>query len=321
MESSLGPAPSADGVDSQSRTHHLQWLFSAPIQTAELFAEVHPGQASFVWHVVTSTEDAIVRTSRLQSSEENSFWQGCRELFGVIPTEVEQMQSINRFLSMLSLIPIPEVLKVAYSENTPYLLVQRMDGQSLSSFQKLSLSTTYEFGRSQALLHQRGKRDVFGAVIDTSRQHSVSQFGQRLADTMEAIALQHFSMHRDIRSRLSDMQKRARELTISEACPIMMDMDPTQYLCQQDDSNHFRISALVDTEVYVLGPSELELVALEYLLDREHAVAFRQGYTSVREFPPLDEVRSLYRYFCLLIEIQGAMDFETWMNWPVQFSD
>ncbi|HZR43443.1 MAG TPA: hypothetical protein VFB12_25235 [Ktedonobacteraceae bacterium] len=94
----------------------------------------------------------------------------------------------------------------------------------------------------------------------------------------------------------------------------MIDMDPTQFL-----TDGGRLTALVDTEAYAVGPCELDFIALEYVLDQRGAAALTKGYNTIRPLPDLSRVRSVYRYFCRLIGIQKKTDLETWMAQPVLF--
>ncbi len=94
----------------------------------------------------------------------------------------------------------------------------------------------------------------------------------------------------------------------------MVDMDPTQFLTDGE-----RLSALVDTEAYAIGPRELDFIALEYVFAPREASALARGYNTILPVPDLSVVRSVYRYLYRLIGIQKRMPLETWMSWPVLF--
>jgi hypothetical protein len=93
---------------------------------------------------------------------------------------------------------------------------------------------------------------------------------------------------------------------------IMLDMEPRQFL-----SNGGLVNAIVDTEAYVLGPRELDLIAIECSLDESGAKSFKKGYTDVLSVPELSQIRELYRYLFCLIEIMGpSYDYNSWVSMP-----
>jgi hypothetical protein len=95
----------------------------------------------------------------------------------------------------------------------------------------------------------------------------------------------------------------------SYACPIMMDWDPTQFVVQ-----YRQLTGLVDTELYVVGPPQLELCALEYVLEQSEAQYFGDGYRQIGPLPDLTPYRFAFRVFLRLISFQGAVDWEQWMG-------
>jgi hypothetical protein len=94
----------------------------------------------------------------------------------------------------------------------------------------------------------------------------------------------------------------------------MIDTDPTQYLADGQ-----RLTALVDTEAYVVVPREMDFIALEYLLDPPGAAAVARGYNSIQPLPDLSAVRPVYRYLYRLLEAQGGAELEIWMAHPALF--
>ncbi|QJD82917.1 hypothetical protein [Cohnella herbarum] len=95
---------------------------------------------------------------------------------------------------------------------------------------------------------------------------------------------------------------------------VMVDMDSRQLLF--DDK---RVTAIVDTEAYVIGPRELDLVTIECNLTSNGARAFKRGYESIGEFPDLTQCREPYRYFFSLLEVKGPIDYKEWTNTPKYF--
>ena len=95
----------------------------------------------------------------------------------------------------------------------------------------------------------------------------------------------------------------------TESAFVMIDLDPRQLLVQD---GHF--TSIVDTDAYVVGPRELDFVNMEYLLDERSVIPFIRGYSSILPLPDLSKSREPLRYFLRLLEVQGEVNIETWMN-------
>jgi hypothetical protein len=95
---------------------------------------------------------------------------------------------------------------------------------------------------------------------------------------------------------------------------VMLDVDATQFL---GDGGH--ITALVDTDAYVVAPRELDFVGYEYELDAPGAAAFARGYRAILPLPDLTSARPVYRYLFRLLGVQGTVPLEEWLAWPAWF--
>ncbi|QSO46844.1 phosphotransferase [Alicyclobacillus mengziensis] len=291
----------------------LQSLFPHPIQRIHHFADVHPGQASDVWLVTTANEQAIVRTTRMSSQPTSDFWFGCRHLFGIDPTDVFAMEVVNQSLRPVSLISIPRVVRKATVHGVPFVVVEVISGEPVQSFLHLPAEAIYELGKGIASIHQL-QRTTCGNFRGTLA-YPVNQFHEHVAQLIPQLVTR---FHSNDAAILSEMPWFVTEFERNGASPfavpVLLDMDPTQFL-----TNGSRITGLIDTEVYAFGPPELDLVALEYLLDEPRAQAFQTGYRQLRDFPDLTRVRPLYRYLHLLLSVQGEVPLGQWMNHPILF--
>jgi hypothetical protein len=133
--------------------------------------------------------------------------------------------------------------------------------------------------------------------------------------TMARLVDQYFTDRADLVRALDGMLARAASIRPGAFSPVMIDIDSTQYLCQPSGE----MSALVDTDAYVFGPRELDFINLEYLLTAEQARVFAGGYAEVRPLPDLSALRPVYRYLCLLLEVQGSPPLDEWMAQPELF--
>jgi aminoglycoside phosphotransferase (APT) family kinase protein len=292
---------------------NLQRLFLQPILSSCHFPDVHPGQASDVWLVETSEERAIVRTTRMSKQPADEFWWGCQHLFGIDPTDVFALKTINTTLSRASLIPVPRVMRTAELGGVPFVVLEVLPGEPVHRFTTLPLAAIHQLGRSIATIHQDVQTHC--GNFRKTMSYPATSFHTRLADILPALAQQFHGHVPEIMAAVPHFVSQARTIVSpAQAVPILLDMDPTQFL-----SDGTTLTGLVDTELYAYGPAALELIVLEYLLDEQQANVFQEGYTDIQEFPNLATVRPLYRYLNRLLSVQGAVPFADWMNFPVRF--
>lgn len=291
----------------------LQQIFSDKIVASTLFPDVHVGQASYVWLVETTTKRQIVRTTRLSGTPPNEFWWGCKELFGVVPENVHCMAQINQTLRTVSTLPVPEVLSTPTIDAIPFVVVEELPGKTVHSFSHLAVPSLEQLGRDIASIHL-AQKPCFGNFSGTMVQ-PISKFPLHAARVCEQLVLHFYQDKPEFESELPHMMSLFVSMDApSAAVPVLLDIDPTQFL-----TDGAKITSLVDTEVYAWGPAEWDLVALEYLLDEPRASAFRQGYQSISKMPILKSVREPFRFLQRVMELQGAVPLEKWMNQPIWF--
>ncbi|MCL6452921.1 MAG: phosphotransferase [Alicyclobacillus sp.] len=292
---------------------NLQPLFPEPILEQHLFPDVHPGQASYVWRVTTARERRIVRTSRLTAAPEDAFWVGCRELFGVQPCNFLDMYDINATLRSRTSLPIPFVVRAASLHGRSLLVVEELPGRGLVAFNDLPVDAAAQLGCGIAEIHG-ATRDAYGDFPGRTA-HPLRRFGAHMASVMEHLLNRFYHDSPEFQRDAPRWMEAAATLP-APACavPILLDMDPTQFLTDGE-----RLTGLVDTELYAYGPAAYDLIALEPLLDRPHAAAFARGYQTVRPMPDLRPVRPVYRFLQRLMELQGPVPLDAWMRAPAWF--
>ncbi len=292
---------------------NLQKLFTAPIVEQNYLDPGYSGHSSDVWHITTAQEEVVVRVVRQQGELDGPFWQGCAFLFGLDPRNIFDLEPINALLASVCPISVPQVLRKGITDNGPYVIVEYMPGFPLDNFSSLSEAALEELGLALARIHTR-RFDYFGHA--TGRVCSpLATFQTRLVETMTMLVEQFYQDNVQIRDALPLFCEDALCLPpLEDGALIMVDMDPTQFLTDGE-----RLSALVDTEAYAIGPRELDFIALEYVFAPREASALARGYNTILPVPDLSVVRSVYRYLYRLIGIQKRMPLETWMSWPVLF--
>lgn len=285
----------------------LSPLFGAQYVNQQLLPTTHPGQASWVWRVKTHDGSYIVRTSRYAEPPDEDFWQGAWRLFHRNPATLDGMVFAEQALRPHSLIRLPKILRKELYHKRPYLIVEDLPGIPLQSFNQLSEDGLWEFGAALAKIH--GGRHKAPAIKPAIPFHITA------APVMQDLVHRFYHQDRTCQHLWQTLGPRLTALPPEEFwSPILLDMDPSQFLT---DGN--RLTAVVDTELYVMAPPHLELIGLEYLLGDHDATHFRAGYESIRTLPDLAPWRSTYRFLLRLLSFQGSVDWELWMSHPTRF--
>lgn len=302
--------PSLESLD-------LSPIVGFPIISQRLIPPHHPGQSNYIWEINTKNERLVVKSPRYLTPPDEDFSQGVLRLFEATGKYFNRADAIHRDLHEHGAIPVPHIKAVKQYRGRPFLVVQWMPGTSLSSFNLLSDDQLQRLGTHIARLHQH-RHSHFGpfrSIHQTRAGQPLDQFWVRLWSTMDFLLNRYYSSDPHAHHWVAQVQTSvvvAPELLTT--APIMLDMDPSQFLVHSDT-----ITALVDTEFYVWGPPELELVGLELLLNRPKAQVFRQGYEAVAPLPPLESYRNIFRLSLRLLSFQGAADWNTWMTLPAHW--
>ncbi|QJD82933.1 phosphotransferase [Cohnella herbarum] len=284
----------------------LQQLFHEPIEQIKYLDPGYSGHASDVWLVKTASEEYVVRSSRWTEAPSREFWWGIYDLFGIDPRRMCYFEANAAMLSSIADIPVPRVHTHTVIEATEYLVVEKMNGKALQSF----------VGQSDALLHQLGvwlarvhlKRcDYFGNLACTQIERQES-FHARLSQTIRQLVERDYWNDSKIKALLDAMILELGDLPMPDHfCPVFIDLDPSQFLIQDG-----MLLAVVDVEAYAVGPREFDFVGLEYVLDEISATSFLNGYSTILDPPDISNYRKAYRYFYLLLGVQGSVDLDRW---------
>lgn len=288
-------------------------IIQEPVERVTRFPDVHSGQASDVWLIQTvSDKQWIVRASRFPGVPDIDFWVGCHHLFGIDPSSTD-LSAVHARLHGLSQISIPRIDRSVHLNGRWFFVVELLPGKVVRRFSQLPHQALRQLGASMASIHSV-ECDTFGR-LDGQSAWSAPDWPNRLIETMELLVQRYYIEDARIQGALASMCESVRRAEpVVRFSPIMLDLDPTQFI-----SDGRSLTGLVDLEVYAYGPAEFELCMLEYLIERDQAAAFYDGYTTVRPFPNLHCVRPLYRYLGLLLAVQGRIPYEQWMNASIIF--
>jgi aminoglycoside phosphotransferase (APT) family kinase protein len=206
------------------------------------------------------------------------------------------------------------VLRKGILDSREWVVVEHMPGWALETFRSQPAAMLEQLGRALAQIHSLRFAD-YGSPFGHVR-YPLDSFFARVVETLRMLAGRFYSGDARIMAALEPICRAALALPPpASAALAMVDLDVGQFL---SDGAH--ITAIVDTEGYVIGPRELDFIGLEYLLDQAGAVAFAHGYQAPLPLPNLAPVRAVYRYLYLLLEVQGQADLDEWMDWPCLFN-
>jgi len=291
----------------------LQRLFKEEIEDIKLQDPGYSGHASNVWIVRTSFGESVVRSSRLELEPDHEFWWGCYFLFGIDPRYMIHFEKNSELLNSIPDIPAPKILSKAVLDGKEYLVVEKMRGKTMKSFTDQPEELLRQFGVWLAKVH-RNRTNFFGNIAKTRTEYT-DRFHMMLAEAIRTMVEREYPDDSKIRKMAGEILEELESLPIPDwFCPILPDMDPSQFLSEDG-----KMTAIVDIEAYVVGPRILDFIGLEYVLDKEASESFLEGYRSLLDVPSLSGYRKVYRYFYLLLGVQGTVDPDEWLAQPELF--
>lgn len=292
----------------------LQPLFPAPILEQMLLDPGYSGHTNDVWLVRTAEEAVVVRIVRMRGEPGYPFWWGCRALFGLDPRRVHDLGPLNVLLCRISPIPAPRVLRQGWIADRQFVVVERIPGTRLDSFVGQPTALLEQFGTALARIHRHGF--AWCGHPSGRLRIALTDFHQHVAAILQQMAPRFYQQQPAFAVALPAMCRDITALAPPEAGALIMpDLDPTQFLALDG-----RLTAVVDTEAYGVGPRELDFVALEYLLDAAGASAFARGYAALLPLPDLRAVRVPYRYLYRVLDVPEEVALDTWLEHPARFA-
>jgi fructosamine-3-kinase len=290
---------------------NLQPLFASPILEQLYVNRDYEDFANDVWIVRTADEHVVVRISRHEGVL-GAFRHGVARLFGVEFT-VRELRLISDAVNETTGFQAPRVLRTGIVDGRAYAITDVLPGRNANSFDTLSPAQARSFGRALARAHQRTFDFCGSPASDLS--YPLAEFHVRAADTIEWVANRYRTGHaRDVEIA-AHAAAALRELPPPPASSLILyDIGASQYLW--DDSG---ATSVVDTEVYVYAPRELELMALESASGPAFCEAFRRGYQTVSLLPDVAPYRDPYRCLLALTETEGLLPLADALAAPVWF--
>lgn len=286
---------------------NLQPLFADPILEQTALDPGYEDHGSDVFRVTTTLETVIVRAFRSPIIE-GAFWGGLQKLFGINPLSMHNLAALNAQLDTLSRIRVPQVLRIAELDGREWAVVEYLPGHTLEDFAGDDLM--YDFGVQVAHIHSHRFPD-YGSP--TGKRWPLDTFHIRAVETMHWLVENFYAHDTAIVNALDSMCDTMFHLpTPSASSYVQPDIGSNQFLTDGQ-----RVTAWVDTEACVIAPRVLDFIGLEFQIPHKRAAqAFARGYGTVLSLPQLSQVRAAYRYLYLLLDVEGDIPLDEWMNYP-----
>jgi hypothetical protein len=276
----------------------------ALIKPASLIAAKFEDSSHQLWYCETVDGPMVLKLCNHQTVQTSTFWQGMNHLFDInFPASLAYIDKTHEFVSEQGELQIPELIA---SEASTFVLARYLDGVDV---ELVSDDIVIRLANHLAKLHQ-SKRSHWGAFHHA--EFSSEQWPIKLQQTLKLLAKSHPSTIPE--PILQQALHQAAQLKLDTFVPIMLDLRWDQMLHQQG-----KLTAIVDMDAFVIGPSELELVLLEYQLNQHQADIFKQSYQAKIEWRDLSQQRYCYRLLLFLMNSLGETDIEKWMNAEIRW--
>jgi len=226
--------------------------------------------------------------------------------------------------------PVPRVLEIGSHGATSYIVTELARGENLHS-RFVSLGGTaqrrisWEFGQYLAELHETFAFDGFGGVVCTSTASGTdfrATGGTDFRAWFRQYALQGVDALPPEFDPLTDELRRAVESAPDElpGGPMLYPWDfrPGNALARDG-----ALSAVLDWGDPLAAPAGLSVAKTDHLLTDWYVAdadplrsAFRRGYESVREYPPVPPIYRLVAVLRSAVDSKGAVTRPRYPEWP-----
>jgi aminoglycoside phosphotransferase (APT) family kinase protein len=279
---------------------------------------IEGGNANDIWQVETDDGCYIIKITRTTPDHQQSFWYGLYTTFGLdLRAALPYRKELVEFINQHSQLQIPKVMHVDTSRqliSKPYIITEYLRGEPVVLEEAADSSTlVYQMGEHLGRLH-KARMETWGCFPQEPHLEP-EQWKRRLPGVLSKLARRWEQNREAIDKQVEEIKPRIDQLPEPARFSLILpDLRPDQFT-QQDG----RLLALVDVESHVVGPRELDWIALEYSLRPEDVPHFIAGYEKHLAAPRLADVRQVYRFLYFLTNILGWTGLTAWMNAPALF--
>ncbi len=254
-----------------------------------------------LWSCETSAGEMVLKVCNHQSVEKSTFWLGMNTLFGMqFPSSLGSIEAIHQLLTEHGSFKVPPYIA---SQSSSYVLTGFLVGQDVTE-SHITGDLVKRLAQHLARLHQHSYTK-WGSIQQPKL--TAEQWPHRLQQALLTLLdEQSIDIPDDI---IKQAMSQLALIKVDGFVPIMADLrwDQLRILDTGD-------MAVVDLDAFVIGPRELELVLLEYLLTAQQAATFKIAYQQHLSWPDLSNQRLSYRLLLFLMNVLGETDLDKWLN-------
>lgn len=258
-----------------------------------------------LWHCQTVDGEMVLKVCNHASVAKSDFWFGANHLFAVdFPNNLENIYLTHDFLILHGALKVPELIaaKAKRFVLTRFLAGVDIDASAVDEQWVIAL------GKHIAKLHQCTYKN-WGSLH--APQFAAEDWPKRLHETLKYLATKNDSQVSQ--PLLREMLAQANIIEETEFVPMMVDLRWDQLRHLQDKGLDDESLALIDLDAFVIGPKNLDLVLLSYVLTPAQLVLFKREYSKTHPWPDAAQT-PCYQLLLFLLRVLGETDLTKWMK-------
>lgn len=279
----------------------LPKLIAEPITMPNKFAD----STHALWHCQTSEGDMMLKVCNDATVAKSSFWLGVNHLFAAdFPNSLGAIHLTHDFLMQNGALKVPDLIaaKAKRFVLTRFLAGVDLDANAVDDKWVIALV------KHIAKLHQCTYKN-WGSLH--APQFAAEDWPKRLHETLSFLAAECDLP--DAEPLLDDILAHANNIEETEFVPMMLDLRWDQLRHLQDKGLDDGSLALIDLDAFVVGPKNLDLVLLSYVLTPAQLVLFKREYSKTHPWPD-DAQTPCYQLLLFFMNVLGETDLAKWMK-------
>ncbi len=253
-----------------------------------------------VWLCHSQDKKMVLKVCDETSLGRSSFWQVMNDLFeSDFPNSLANIKTCYDYIGSHTLLSVPECIA---SYPAKYVLTGYIAGLDLDA-DMVTDNYVVQLARHISQLHQYCY-PKWGRFSEPDID--IDSWSLKLSETLTTFAQRH-GLHEH--PLVQQAIVRSKQVTSSGFVPIMPDLRWDQFRVDKKGQ-----MALIDLDAFVVGPRELELVLLEYILEKPQQTLFKKTYQKVLTYPDLSAVRLSYQVLLFAMNVLGETDLNKWLS-------
>lgn len=274
----------------------LPKLIAEPIAMPNIFAD----STHTLWHCQTTEGEMVLKVCNVATVAKSSFWLGLNHLFAVdFPKNLENIHLTHDFLMQNGALEVPELIAAKANQ---YVLTRFLAGVDLEA-NAVDDKWVIALAKHIANLHQR-TYNKWGSLH--APQFSANDWPERLQSTLTFLVQQNKVENT---AQIQAILAQAKNIKEAEFVPMMLDFRWDQLRILDDGS-----LVPIDLDAFVIGPKNLDLVLLRYVLSPAQLVLFKREYSQTHTWPDNAVQTPCYQLLLFLMNVLGETDLKSWMQ-------